>query len=529
MDSSALLLAYIAIAILPFVVIWYYSRRFIPRGVGGGLWRIFSKVANRVGGAAAAGAHAAGQKVAHAASSRSARILAPGDSAPRPDRMTDYWDYRGVARERDVRGLTKGQVRLGRYLHPRGRPGAELWLPASLLTQGCAVVGPPGSGKTENTIIPWTMQLLEAGSSVVVIDVKGDLIDALAPAARQLGRVWYWNAGDVARSQSWNWLSGVTDVRDIEAAAQSIIGRKNPNDPQPYFYERDYRWLRALISVTSIARGRHAVPRDLYTLVADQDALHDVFANVPATRQHATEVADLLNLPPDEHSRAVSGLLNALHLFNTPQVVQVTERTDFQLQGLGTQPTLLIVGASLADGRFAEVLSSIMISRLFSLVYRRFGISGAGAPLPMVFLLDEAARLRERIDFEEVLSVARSADVGICLAMQNVGQFGDEREAAAVLDNCRSFIVLRGCSPDTAKYFGARLGQRVEKIESATRPHRRWTEIPRWDRSAQSASVPVLADREIMHPPMGQYIGIAQVAPVSSSPFLIQLVGSGAS
>lgn len=453
-------------------------------------------------------------------------VLCPGDRTPPGNAALDYYDYRGVAEPRELGVLRSAPgVSLGRYLRPRGRLGPELCLPTQLLHRNCAVIGPPGSGKTEGVIIPWILDLLRAGSSVVTVDVKGDLVDRVAGEAQRMGvRVWYWNSGDPTRSHSWNWLNGIRDSKDIEAAVQSILGRPRPNDSQPFFYERDYRWLRALIAITKEARGSSARPRDLYELVGDQDLLRDQFRHHPNIRVTATELADLLQFPPQEHSRAVSGLLNALHLFNAQDVVGVSERSDFMLPGIATQPTLLVVGASLADARAAEVLSSIVLNQLIAFIYRRFGPGGSGTPMSLYFILDEAARLRDRINFEEFLSVARAAKVGVCLAAQDVAQFGDEKRYTALLSNCLTFMALPGCSAETARYFGSRLGQRVEQYISVSQQKGPFDLLPdQVGQVAQTVTVPVLREREIMHPPVGTFCAVVQVSPVSPKPFLVDL------
>ena len=119
-------------------------------------------------------------------------MLAPGDAAPPASRTGDYYDYRGVALERELGALGGDGVPLGRYQHPRGARGSTLALPIDVLRRNCAVIGPSGSGKTEGIVLPWIVELLRAGASVVTCDVKGDLMDRLAPEARRLGRrLWY--------------------------------------------------------------------------------------------------------------------------------------------------------------------------------------------------------------------------------------------------------------------------------------------------------------------------------------------------
>ncbi len=364
-----------------------------------------------------------------------ARVLCPGDSPEKALGNQDAMDYRGTATEKELVALKQNGVPIGRFMHPKGKPTTSLKLPVEMLQRGCAVIGPTGSGKTEGIVLPWITALLQQGASVVTCDVKGDLFDKLLPETRKLGvRLWYWNISDPARSMSWNWFEAIQDYRDIEAATQSILGKPKPNDNQPFFYERDYRWLRSLINITKQAYKHTALPCYLYALLIDQNALGNLFKQSPAIQHLASDVSDMLSFSPDEHSKAVSGLLNALHLFNTPPIRHITERSDFNLNEINDAPTLLIIGAALADGHASEVMSGMFINQMNNYVYRRLS-AAQPTTFPLYFILDEAARLKERINYEEMLSVVRSAKVGVCLASQDVSQFGEARQQSAILSN----------------------------------------------------------------------------------------------
>ncbi len=432
-------------------------------------------------------------------------------------------DYRGTATEKELGVLKQSGLPIGRFLHPKGQSSTPMKLPIEMLQRGCAVIGPTGSGKTEGIVLPWIKALLQQGASVVTCDVKGDLFVRLLPEAKKVGaRVWYWNISDPARSMSWNWFDGIQDYRDIEAATLSVLGRPKSNDNQPFFYERDYRWLRALINITKQAYKHTAQPRYLYLLVSGQNALRTLFKQSPAIQHLAAEVSDMLQFSVDEHSKAVSGLLNALHLFNTPPIRHVTERSDFKLSEISDAPTLLIIGAALADGRASEVMSGMFINQLNNLVYRRLGGAQFNA-LQIYFILDEAARLKDRINYEEMLSVVRSAKVGVCLASQDVNQFGDAQQQAAILSNCLTFIALRGSSADTAKYLSSRLGQRHEEQILANTNRGPFDLLSTHGKSRHTTSIPVLGEREIIHPPGPPYAAVMHVTPVTKKPFLVDL------
>lgn len=469
------------------------------------------------------------------------RIIGPNDPSPRPDQYHDYMNYRGVAVEKECKQLFSGVVSLGRYLQPHGRRGRELFLSSEILKRHCAVIGRTGAGKTEGIVIPWTIGLLKNGYSVVTVDVVGNLVNRLRTETQKLGcRFWYWDSDNPTDSNSWNWLNEikVSNDSDIEAAIYSLLGRPNPSDPNRFFYERDVRWLRALIKITKEVYLNHAKPRDLYRLVADQDALRDVFRQYPQIRHYDIELADLFRFSPDEHSKAVSGLLNTLSVFNQSSVIQVSERSDFLLSDIDVGPTLLVIGDSQGSQKSTQ-LTSLAISQLFNHIHRR-SRGKVSHRVPLYFMLDEAPRLKDKIDYEGVLAVARNADVGICLSAQDVSQFGDERKAAEILNNCNTIIASKGVAPEAAQYLSRQLGKRREQKLTVTRQRNTfddWRDIDRGkslfevilgnifssSNGVDTLEVPVLGEREIMYPPVGRYPAIVLVSPVTNQPFIVDL------
>ena len=437
-------------------------------------------------------------------------------------------------------------VSLGRYLHPKGLRGGPLFLPFKSLKKHCAVIAPPGTGKTESIIIPWTLELLHQGASVITIDVKGDLITRFGNSVQNLGcRLWYWNAGDPACSHKWNWLDeiNINDDRDVEAAVNSLLRDKPKAGSEQYlFYLRDCKWLRAFIKIAKELQflgNPSPRPNDLYNLIVDRGGIIDkIFNRYPFLRdKYLGELKDLLDYKKTEGKYALvtQTLRTDLDFFNTSSsVVYVSNSSQFSLKNIDEHPTLLVIGASLAGGQQSATLSSLMLNLMFNCAYRRFEGSEPRRR-SWYFMIDESPRLKDYINFEQVLSVARSADVGICLAAQDVNQFGNEQEFEKVFINCETFITLKGCSSKTAEYFSQRLGQRQETRVSRTETEKDlfsmivdmidqdWRDDP-IKKTTTAQQVPVLGRREIMYPPFQQtYCGVVQVRDASAKPFLVDL------
>lgn len=464
------------------------------------------------------------------------RVLWPGQRCP-PHLNGDVRDYGGLAKiQLLLPTLEAGMVRLGRYYHPsRSTQGAWytaaaqgstlLWLEENILHRHVAIIGPSGSGKTSCIMNPWALQLLQSGNSVVVVDVKNELHRTLAPQAKALGyRVWLWNFSQPAESQSWNCLAEIEDQRDIDAVVDSILGRDNPRDPQPFFAARDRRWLRALVAIAHDLDGEEASLQEVRRWVANPEALGDLFRCYPQLVNYQEDLRDLINPPPDSQAAVSSGLLNKLSVFaSDPAIQQVTERLDFRLCELDEQPTLLLIGASLGNSQPAKVLSSLMLNRLFSQVYRRYERGVSSNQRSLYFVLDEAGQLGDRVDYGQVLSVARSARVGIVLALQDVTQLGDETQVSGILTNCGTVALLNGCSQASAQYFGSRLGQRQITERNRQKNRHPLQMFPGITEGEQSRQVAVVNERELMHLPE-KWQAIVHVREVTEKPFLVSLV-----
>jgi type IV secretory pathway TraG/TraD family ATPase VirD4 len=469
------------------------------------------------------GAVRAGQYSRQAAAQRrltglaSAGVLAPGDGPAPPG--VNVLDYRGLAPTNTVQRLPSG-LPLGYLLDTRRGAVGPMYLPVDTIFRHACVIGPPGSGKTYSVITPWIVALLQHGFSVATIDIKGDLIQEIQAYGADLGmgplgvsaKLFDYAA---QRTHRWNFLREITSDQSLEAAVQSLLGRQKDNDPQPFFYQRDYRWLKGLIKMTVEMRQAAAEPRHILDLLVDPGLVSQV---LPGSAARA-ELHDFVGLDPADFSQATSGLMNTLALFSDPTVARSVATSDFSLDAVLRRPTLLIGVARLSDGRRAEQMSSLLLSQLSMTVLNRFG---GGTPHPAALIVDEAPRLKERLNFEEFLSVARGAQVGVCLAAQDVSGFGTDQQQAAVLSNCHTFVSMHGVSPSTADYLSRRLGQRKREDYSVTHnPRRGLFEPP--SRTVHVTDAPVLGPTEIMFPAYGDRSAIVHCPTVARGPFMVDL------
>lgn len=462
-------------------------------------------------------------------------VLGPGDPAPPPG-VGDFYDYRGLATDGevahlDMRVLGPAGFRLGWLLDPRRGPQFELGLPFDALRRHAAVVGPAGSGKTVGLIIPWIVSALRGGHSVVALDVKGDLLDAIRGFAARGGPIGVpvgkWDYTDPAHSVRWPWLAELKTDDQIDAAVTAILGRESKQSTaDPFFYRRDWQLLRGLLRLaTSTLMPGKVKPSLLGRALADRDYLVGAASAFPNAPGAADIMATIGRVDDSDYAKVASGVATAVAKLDSPAIDAVSEPDPsraFTFDMLLSKPTLLVVVAPLRGGETARFLSTIFLNLLVRRMFAQFGKSATHTFL----VIDEAPRIVDRFDFEEVLSVARSAGVSVVLAAQDIGQFKDENERSTILTNCATYVSLSGASPMSVKFLMERLGK--HRVSALDLSHSTGGGLLGTHGGGHRIDVQdVLAEREIAHPPFGPHCAIAHLhgaeLGITAKPLLVDM------
>jgi hypothetical protein len=349
-------------------------------------WWGYKAAGKMIGGSARAGGQL-GQGFGDAATARrAARVgareagrgwLAPGDPTPAPTISADYLDYRGTATHAEVKNLEGEGFPVGAFVdfqHSRIDP--QLAIPESVMNLHALVIGPAGSGKTAGIIVPWITTALTAGWSVVAVDVKGDLQQDIIGFNQQSGDpaigglVKKWDYSDPPSSHAWEWMAELTDEARLDAAVTAILGRRNEtSSADPYFYQRDYRTLRGLLSFAHALSPHTRTAGQLMRLLQNDGRLQEVVLANPRA-PGASDLLDALKFPSHEYPKVISGVVTALSAIDTKGAAAVTAaRTGdpkLSLESILNEGECLIIGAPLRGGRLSATLSSLMLNRLRS-------------------------------------------------------------------------------------------------------------------------------------------------------------------
>ncbi len=274
--------------------------------------------------------------------------------------------------------------------------------------------------------------------------------------------------------------------------------------------------MRGLLELAANSSPRLS-PVQLLHLATNQAYLQSTIRSQSGTRA-AGRLADLARMDLDEFDKAVQFLVTHLEVLNNTSLLAVTSVRAKPALGrlLAPGPKLAVIDAPLSDGSLAAGVSSLFMALLVQRVTRTFG--GRGQPILLV--LDEAARLQDRVDLAALLSVGAGAGLSVLLSVQDITQFREEKREE-IVTNCGTIVALPGSGAGTTEQLLRRLGTRRRSTIG------RSLNVGAGQGASQSYTyasevVPVLGHAELSSPP-GAYGATVLSQSVSSKPVLTDL------
>lgn len=485
-------------------------------------------------------------------------IIGPNEALPPTDiHLRDLRDYSGTATLNDITDILKNPssqlhncriikhpdryasdpvINFGKFLKIAGgkvKPTQDIWLQEKSIYKNVAIIGPPGSGKTEGFIVPGIKGAIDAGLSNIVIDVKGgSLIDKLGHYAEQKGvRVIYWSSlpQEVARSHSINLLDNINSIQDAQILAKSLYGNTDSLGENQQFGRRDIAWIAEWIMLVKQIFGNAANLTHVYKIAQNPvETLTQLLRLCQDSRLQAAIQSQLRIIQEGENGANAFtwAIQDAISFFGWPNLEQVTRHSDILLRDIQSCPTLLVIGAELAGRDVSKKISSALIDILMTIFYERWTQNEGGQGI--VFWIDEFPRIQQQIDVAEFTSVARSARGSIVIAAQSLEQIASEYREQ-LMQNFDTVVLCRNVGNGAADLLSHRLGNRNQNLRR--RRHHEpnpQDELPwfrtRFDRERYEnwrESAPVLVSREIQYPVGNQHVAVVHARTACRKPFLV--------
>ena len=360
--------------------------------------------------------------------------------------------------------------------------------PGCGLTEHIMVYGATGSGKTRGMVIPFILQAMRRGESMVLVDVKGEIYERTSEILREEGyEVKMFNLLDKENSDAWNCLSGIEQDKNlVQSIAEVIIkNTSNANERQDFWENAEKNLLMALMHYVAT----QTIPGTNQLLPIQQRSLGEIYRIL--SNESFSDLESRFEALPKGHpalapygifklanrqiwGNIAIGLGNRLSVFQNPLVDKITSYNEIDLTQPGQKPCAYFCCISAQDSSL-EFLSSLFFSQLFTSLMdygRRYGNHGR-LPVKVNVCLEEFCNIGKLMDFKRVLEVCRGSNIFCQLVVQSIPQLKDRypKTEWEELIGCTDIQICLGCNDvDTAKYISQKCGVTTIRVENNQMP-----------------------------------------------------------
>lgn len=363
------------------------------------------------------------------------------------------------------------------------RKGQLICLPENTrLNRHCAIFGASGTMKSRAVIRNALFSIIRRGESALIADPKSEMYSDTAELFRQNGyEVKVLNLVDPMHGDSWNCMSDLNGNTMMAQVLTNVIIGNTSNGKSDHFWDNgEANLLKALVLYTEFDNSLLPERKNLayvYQLLTrnTEKTLSLMFEQLPMDHP-ARAPYNLFSQSSDTvKSGIILGLGTRLQVLQNEAVKQLVSFSDIDLSAPGRHKCAYYIILSDQETSMA-FLSSLFFSFLFIKLTRFADLSPEGrCPVPVNLILDEFNNIGriggapDGSDFCRSLSVIRSRDIRVMLAVQSLGQLQNRYPNnlwAEIIGNCDIQLML-GCTDDvTADYISDRSGDMCIVVDS---------------------------------------------------------------
>lgn len=358
------------------------------------------------------------------------------------------------------------------------------------------ILGPTGSGKTSQTIIPMINQDMQNMScGLTIIEPKGDLAEKVAAMGQHYGRpVVYFNP-ILDACPSFNPLYGKEE--DVVENITTTFKMLNPDSSQ-YFQDMNEQLLRNALSLLKRLKGNNATLIDLHRLISNTGGegrkMVNSFAKLPAANVATTkENEDIANyflgdylVEKSKTYENCSGVRSQVSKLISNKFLRRVLNPENGQSDVDFSDHLAkggVIAITTAQGKLRDLgkyLGYFIILNFQSAVFKRPGNEDTRK---YHFLYIDEFQVYTNPGFADMLTQGRSYRVASHLATQNRaligmggGSDGDDF-VELVSTNARNIIVYPGGNYNDAKYYSDQFGKVMQRTVQKGITRKKWSPI----------------------------------------------------
>ena len=350
------------------------------------------------------------------------------------------------------------------------------------LNRHCAIFGASGTMKSRAIIRNALFSAIRRGESVLISDPKSEMYSDTAELFRNYGyEVKVLNLVDPKHGDSWNCMSDLNgDTMMAQVLTNVIIGNTSSGKGDHFWDNGESNLLKALVLYTDLDKSLTPERKNLayvYQLLTrnSEKTLTAMFEQLPMDHPARAPFTLFSQSSDTVKSGIILGLGTRLQVLQNEAVKQLVSFSDIDLTAPGKRKCAYYIILSDQETSMA-FLSSLFFSFLFIKLTRFADNSPDGrCPVPVNLILDEFNNIGriggapDGSDFCRSLSVIRSRDIRVTIAIQSLGQLQNRYPNnlwAEIIGNCDIQLML-GCTDEvTADYISDRSGDMSIQVDS---------------------------------------------------------------
>ncbi len=350
------------------------------------------------------------------------------------------------------------------------------------LNRHIAIFGASGTMKSRAIIRNALFQAIKRSESIIITDSKAEMYADTAELFRQSGYdVKVFNLVNPEHGDSWNCMADLNgDTLMAQVLTNVIIGNTSSGKGDHFWDNGEGNLLKALILLVDLDRSRSPSEKHLsavYQLLTrnTERQLTAMFEKLPMDHPARAPYNLFAQSSDTVKSGIILGLGTRLQVLQNKAVQNITSRSDIDLSAPGKRKCAYYIILSDQETTMA-FLSSLFFSFMFIKLTRYADSQPDGrCSVPVNLILDEFNNVgriggaEDGSDFARSLSVVRSRDIRVMIAVQSLGQLQNRYGNnlwSEIIGNCDVQLML-GCTDDlSADYFSARSGDISVQVDS---------------------------------------------------------------
>lgn len=319
-----------------------------------------------------------------------------------------------------------------------------------------------GSGSKKSSSIVFNTLLKSHSSSYIIMDPSKELLHGTATALKEQGyTILVLDYNNPEQSEGVNVLAKCTSYADVYKIANILV--RNSLEGSSYDY-----WAQSAESLIAFfCKYLIGYAEPEYVTLPNVLHLLRVFSYSPklidkliikTNSDLITEYKSIVATPDKTLQSSLATAKNALRIYESPNVAQITSYNTFEFDDFRKQKCALYICSSAADSFLFRAITASFFESFFSYILSK---PSSDEDISLMFLIDEAATIK--ISLSQALALSRKHNTSIATFWQDYNQIEQiygRYEAANIFSNSSLKVFMPSGQPlSTCKMLSELLGK----------------------------------------------------------------------